>query len=83
MAQTTYFILQEFEFAKKRWRPKTPRQVADRGVAERAVARLRAANLPALAFARVGDPTTGEFEDAELIAAFNVPPEFMGETADL
>ncbi|NNM75020.1 hypothetical protein [Enterovirga aerilata] len=82
MALTTYYVLQEFEFAKRRWRPKLPRQVQDRGVAERAVARLRSLNQPALAFSRVIDPETGECEDPEIIASFNVPPEFLGETAE-
>ena len=82
MPAKTFFVLQEFELVKKRWRPKQPREVPDRGVAERAVARLRSANLPCLAFARTGDPESGDWNDAELIAAFNVPPEFMGDHSD-
>lgn len=83
MPQKTYFILQEFEIRKKRWCPKPARQVPDRGVAERAVARLRSLNKPALAFSRTGDPETGDWADGELIAAFDVPPEFMPESADV
>lgn len=83
MPAKTYFILQEFEYAKKRWRPKMPREVADRGVAIRAAERIRSANLPVLAFARTGDPDTGDWDDAELIASFDVPPEFIGDNADV
>ena len=83
MARTTYYVLQEFELVKRRWRPKLPREVAHRDIAARAVARLKQANLPSLAFARTGDPETGDFDDAELIASFNVPPEFMGDPADV
>ena len=83
MARTTYFVVQEFEIRGKRWHPKVPREVAARDIAERVVARSRSRNIPALAFARAGDPETGDFDDAELIAFFNVPPEFMGESADV
>ena len=83
MARQTYYVLQEFEIRQKRWTPKAPREVAGRELAVRIAERLRSQNLPVLAFARTGDLTTGEFDDAELIAAFNVPPEFMGESADV
>lgn len=83
MAMKTYFVVQEFHLVRKRWEPKLPREVAARDIAARAVERLRSRNIPALAFSRAGDPTTGEFDEAELIASFNVPPEFMGENADV
>jgi hypothetical protein len=82
MAQTTYFILQEFEIVRRQWAPKAPRQMQDRGAASRAVDHLRQMNKPGLAFARTGDPVTGEFDDAEVIASFNVPAGFMGEATD-
>lgn len=44
--------------------------------------RIKARNLPVLAFSRKGDPDTGDFADAEVIASFNVPSEFTGEGAD-
>lgn len=83
MARQTYFVVQEFEIRKKRWAPKMPREVASRDIAARVVERSRSRNIPALAFARAGDPTTGDFDEAELIAFFDVPPEFMGEVADV
>jgi hypothetical protein len=82
MPDITYFVIQEFKRDRNRWVPKEPRQVPDRGVAARTIDRLRRANEPGLAFARTGDPLTGEFSDAEIIASFDVPPEFMGEGAD-
>ena len=63
--------------------PKPARQVADKGLAARIVERARSRNEPALAFSRAIDPDTGEHDEAELIAAFDVPPEFMGEHADV
>ena len=83
MPAKTYFVVQEFTFEKKKWRPAIPREVPSRDVAARAVERLRQANKPSLAFARIGDPDTGEFDEAEIIASFNVPPEFMGDHADV
>ena len=83
MSEKTYFVLQEFELVKKRWTPKIPREVPSRDVAARAVERIKALNRPVIAFSRKGDMVTGEFEEADLIACFNVPPEFMGDTADV
>ena len=83
MARQTYFVVQEFELRKKQWVPKTPREVASREVAARIVERSRGQNIPALAFARAGDPATGDFDDAEIIASFAIPPEFMGDQADV
>lgn len=82
MAVRTFCIVQEFEFVKKRWRPKQAREVPGRDVAARCVERARSANRPALAFSRTGDPDTGDFDDAELIASFAVPPEFTGDHPD-
>ncbi len=83
MAKQTYFVVQEFHLVQKRWQPKIPREVAGRDIAARVVERSRARNIPALAFARAGDPTTGDFDEAELIASFDVPSEFMGDNADV
>lgn len=83
MAKQTYYVVQEFEIRKKRWQPKPPREVPGRDVAARAVERSRSRNMPAFAFSRAGDPDTGDFDEAEMIASFNVPPEFTGETADV
>lgn len=83
MARQTYYVVQEFEMVRKRWAPKPPREVPARDIAVRAAERIRSSNKPVIAFARTGDPVTGDFDDAEILASFNVPPEFMGDHADV
>jgi hypothetical protein len=39
----------------------------------RAAARLALTAVSAVAFSRTGDPSTGDFEDAEIIKAFGGP----------
>lgn len=75
----TYFVVQAYQAGKNGYLvPDQPREVPSERQAEMA-ARLLAASRPAvLAFSRSGDPTTGEWEDAQIIyQAGDLPDELF------
>lgn len=53
-------------------------QVADAGQAERLAARFAQSQAGVIAFSRTGDPSTGEYSDAVIIAAYGqIPNEVL------
>lgn len=75
MSLTTYYVVQPFELDNKgHLVPKPAQQVPDKGIAIRRAERL-AAKGGAVAFSRSGDLSTGDFDDAVILAQFGLVPE--------
>lgn len=64
----TYYVVQTFSWAGDEIVADEPKQVMTRGAARRAIENLPASKVGGLSFSRTGDPLTGEFEDAVIIA---------------
>lgn len=65
----TYFVVQSFERGKNgAVIANTPVQVVSAEHAERLAARLSEKKAGVVAFSRTGDPSTGDYEDAVVIA---------------
>jgi hypothetical protein len=76
MARITYFVVQPFEkndegeiFSVE------PREARDGGHARRLGLQLAATHGGAVSFSRTGDPSLGDWEDAEVIASFGIVPD--------
>lgn len=69
----TYYVVQSFERTKRgAIVADTPIEVQSDDAARRLVDRLSSTKAGAIAFSRTGDPSTGEFDDAVVLAAFGV-----------
>ena len=71
----TYFVVQAY--ARTRMgalSPQPPVQAQDEGHAMRMAARLAGSMAGVVAFCRSGDPGTGEYEDAEILAQYGEVP---------
>lgn len=74
MSKITYFVVQPFEVSKRgRAVPATPIQAQSAAQAMRMAERL-AAKGGAVAFSRTGDPETGDFDDAVVLASIGEVP---------
>jgi len=70
------FVVQSFTEKKGRLIADSPVQAQNTNHARRIAERLAARKALVVAFAREGNPKTGDWEDAKLIEAFgNVPDE--------
>lgn len=74
MAMTTYFVVQPFGPGKRGIEPKEARMAQSRDQAERLARRL-AGQGAAVAFSRAGDPTLGDYDEAEIIGIYGELPE--------
>lgn len=77
---SSYFVVQSFTRGSKGGlRPDIPVQANNTAHARRMAERLASTKALVVAFARDGDPVTGEFEDAQLIAALGDVPDEIRE----
>ncbi len=78
----TYFVVQSFSQGKKgRIVPDQAVQAQSEDHARRMALRLSETRAGAVAFSRSGDPTTGEYEDAIILASYGYMPEEEGHIA--
>ena len=77
----TYHVVIAFDRdAEGDLKPGEAREVLSPIVAERRARALAVDHAGALAFSRTGDPTTGEFQDAVILAQFGeVDTDLLGE----
>lgn len=80
MSTVTYHVVQSF-LAGTKGIPYAamPIQCQSAEQAARTAARLAPERAAVVAFSRTGDPETGDFEDAVVIAAYGEPPEDADE----
>jgi hypothetical protein len=76
MSRVTYFVALPFEYdGEGELVAGKAREAQTEGAARRMASAMAAGKPGAIAFARTGDPSTGEFEDAVILARY-------GEVAD-
>lgn len=72
----TYYVVQSFQEGRKGYLiPDEPKEARGPGQAQLWAERLAASRAGAVAFARTGDPATGAWEDAVILAIFGLVPE--------
>lgn len=78
----TYFVVQGFQRGRRgTFIADAPREARDEMHARRMAERLAPLCDGVVAFSRSGDPVTGDFEDAVVIAQIGELPEEMFEVA--
>ena len=85
VAGVTYFVVQPFAAAKGKSRgivAEAPIQASSHAHALRMVERLKDSRAGVVAFRRTGTPTTGDWEDAVIIARHGVLPADVDELTD-
>lgn len=76
----TYFVVQSFERTRLGFlSPDAPVQATDRDHALRLAGRLAGIKTGVMAFSRTGNPATGEYEDAVVIASHGEVPALEAE----
>lgn len=82
MSRITYHVVQSFITGTKGIPyAAEPLECRSAGQALKVAAKLAAERPAVVAFSRTGDPDTGDFEDATVIAVFGELPEFADEMA--
>lgn len=77
----TYFVVQSFEQARKGTIfANAPIQAQSENDALRVAERLATSKLGVIAFRRTGDPSTGDFEDAVVLATYGLVALFEEES---
>jgi len=72
----TYFVVQTYSMGRKgNVVADMPVQAQSADHATRIAARLGRSKLAAIAFSRTGDPSTGDYDDANILAVFGVVPD--------
>lgn len=75
MAQVTYFVVQTFQAGSKgALIPDAPMMLQSADAALRRAQHVASSRAGVVAFSRAGDPSTGEFDDAEVIYAYGQIP---------
>lgn len=79
----TYYVVQSFQMGRKGVLvPDDPREAPSEHSAMATAERLARERAGAFAFAKSGDPGTGEYQDAILLCTFGlVPPEALEAAA--
>jgi hypothetical protein len=79
MAKLTYFVVQPFIMKRGHMAPAgQPLTPQSERAARRLAERLALTNPAVLAFSRAGDPGTGEFDDAVVLAKYgDIPDEAL------
>ncbi|WP_332717415.1 hypothetical protein [Pelagibacterium mangrovi] len=78
----TYYVVQSFKRGKRgALLPDQSRQARDQHHCEMLAERLAETCHAVVAFSRAGDPTTGDWEDAQLIAQYGPLPDELMEMA--
>jgi hypothetical protein len=78
-ALTYYVVLPFFRTTNGDLLADEPIEVSDPSRARRQAERVARSNGGAVAFSRTGDPTTGEYKDAVILARFGEVPEDLAE----
>jgi hypothetical protein len=79
----TYFVIQSFQKGKKGMLiPDQPRQARDRNHCELVAERLALTSDSVVAFSRTGDPVSGDWDDAVIIARHGEVPSELFELAN-
>ena len=74
-----YFVVLSYGWSRKGILfPYDPIEVPSASHAVRLAERLATDCAGVVAFSRIGDPTTGDFEDAEVLTRFGIVPEIDG-----
>lgn len=83
MAQVTYFVVVPYKLAKRgRLVEGQPQTAQTAEGARRLAERISGQHDGAVAFSRTGDPETGDWDDAVILAALGrVPPEVESAAA--
>lgn len=72
----TYFVVQSFSQGRKGTiTADLPMQLPSGDQAKRRALRLSESKLGVVAFSRSGDPSTGDYEDAVVLARYGIIPE--------
>jgi hypothetical protein len=80
----TYFVVQSFQRGKKGGvLADTPVEARSAEAALRLADKLAKGSLGVVAFSRSGDPSSGEFADAVILAHYGYVPELDGELSAL
>lgn len=75
----TYFVVQSYARTRMGALAAQPPVLAqDEGHALRLASRLAGTMAGVVAFCRTGDPATGEYEDAEILARYGEVPDLEG-----
>lgn len=78
----TYYVVQTFKKGKRGvLLPEQPRQCRSKEHCETLAERLSEDAYALVAFSRTGDPTTGDWEDATILAQHGPLPDEMFEMA--
>lgn len=85
VAHLTYFVVQAYKAVKGRGKISAdePIPARDQDHALRMVERFRETRAGVVAFRRTGDPTTGDWEDAVIIARHGILPAEVDGLADI
>ena len=77
----TYFVVQPFQTGKRGALLADPAvQATSEEHASRMAERMSRHKAGVVAFSRTGDPVTGEYEDAQIIAVYGSVPSEVSET---
>lgn len=77
----TYFVVQPFKTGKRgALIADTPVQATSIDHATRMAERMASSKAGVVAFSRAGDPATGEYEDAQILAVFGSVPSEVEES---
>lgn len=85
-AKLTYFVVQSYtavKGVKGKISADTPLQARDQDHALRLVGRLKDSKAGVVAFCRSGNPDTGDWDDALIIARHGATPPELDELADI
>lgn len=81
---TRYYVVMSYEWSRKGILfARDPVEVPDELQAIRLADKLAATSAGAVAFSRNGNPMTGEYEDAVVLARFGIVPDIDGYPAAL
>lgn len=69
-SSTTYYVVQSFTRDRVGLRMDAPIQAFSEGTARRTAERLSSRKAAVMAFARTGNPATGEFDEPRLLARY-------------
>lgn len=78
--RVTYHVVLSFDpgSSPSRLTPNEPKEVPSEAAARRMVERLRTMKAGVIAFSRTGDPETGDWDEAQVIASYGrIPNEVL------
>jgi len=79
LGRITYYVIVSFRMTEDGPVPDEPRELPNAAAARTAAAALKSEKAGVIAFSRSGDPATGEFEDAVILAQHGEMPDEVRE----